>query len=230
MNLSGEELNAISLSIKVGLSSVAAGLIPATALAYLLARFSFRGKSLVDAIIHLPLVLPPVVTGYLLIITLGRYTFLGDLLMKMGIKFAFNWKGAIIASIVMSLPLMVRAIRISIEAVDRGLEEAARTLGAGKFRVFMTVTLPLSIPGIISGGILGFARSLGEFGATVTFVSNIPGETQTLPLALYSYTQTPGAEAELMAARLCIISILIALAALAFSEVLARRAAARMGR
>ncbi len=148
----------------------------------------------------------------------------------MGIKFAFNWKGAIIASIVMSLPLMVRAIRISIEAVDRGLEEAARTLGAGKLRVFMTVTLPLSIPGIISGGILGFARSLGEFGATVTFVSNIPGETQTLPLALYSYTQTPGPEAELMAARLCLISIMIALAALAFSEVLARRASKRMGR
>jgi molybdate transport system permease protein len=228
MNLTGDELNAIALSIRVGIWSVAAGLIPAIGLAYLLARVNFRGKALIDAVIHLPLVIPPVVTGYLLILTLGRYTFLGSLLQRMGIKFAFNWKGAIIASLVMSLPLMVRAIRISIEAVDRGLEEAAGTLGAGSFRIFMTITLPLSIPGIISGGILGFARSLGEFGATVTFVANIPGETQTLPLALYSYTQTPGAE--MMAARLCVISIAIAVAALAISEIIAKRAAARINR
>lgn len=228
MNLSGEELNAIWLSLQVGLWSVMAGLIPAIGLAHLLARFNFRGKALLDALIHLPLVVPPVVTGYLLIITLGRYTPLGNLLMRMGIKFAFNWKGAVIASLVMSMPLMVRAIRISIEAVDRGLEDAARTLGAGSLRIFMTITLPLSVPGIISGGILGFARSLGEFGATVTFVANIPGETQTLPLALYSYTQTPGAE--MMAARLCIVSIAIAVAALVISEIIAKRAAGRMNK
>jgi len=228
MNLSGDELNAIWLSIQVGLWSVMAGLIPAIGLAHLLARTNFRGKALLDAVIHLPLVLPPVVTGYLLIITLGRYTPVGSFLQSMGIKIAFNWKGAVIASFIMSLPLMVRAIRISIEAVDRGLEDAARTLGAGRFRIFMTITLPLSVPGIISGGILGFARSLGEFGATVTFVANIPGETQTLPLALYSYTQTPGAE--MMAARLCVVSIVIAIAALAVSEVIAKRAAGRIKR
>jgi len=226
MNLSGDEIAAIWLSIRVGLWSVAAGLVPAIGLAHLLARKNFKGKYLLDALIHLPLVVPPVVTGYLLIITLGRYTPLGSLFLKLGIKFAFNWKGAVIASFVMSLPLMVRAIRISIETVDRGLEDAARTLGAGRFRIFMTITLPLSVPGIISGAILGFARSLGEFGATVTFVSNIPGETQTLPLALYSYTQTPGAE--MMAARLCAVSIIIAVAALAMSEVIARRAAGRI--
>lgn len=228
MNLTGEELGAVWLSIKVGIWSVAVGLVPAIGLAHLLARYTFRGKALLDALIHLPLVLPPVVTGYILIITLGRYTPLGDFLRQMGIKFAFNWKGAVIASLVMSLPLMVRAIRISIEAVDRGLEDAARTLGAGRLHIFMTITLPLSVPGIISGGILGFARSLGEFGATVTFVANIPGETQTLPLALYSYTQTPGAE--MMAARLCVVSIAIALAALVVSEIIARRAAGRIGR
>ena len=226
MNLSGDEVSAIWLSIKVGIWSVAVGLIPSIGLAHLLARYSFRGKSLLDAVIHLPLVVPPVVTGYLLILILGRYTPLGGLFMRMGIKFAFNWKGAVIASLVMSLPLMVRAIRISIEAVDRGLEDAARTLGAGSFRVFMTITLPLSVPGIISVSILGFARSLGEFGATVTFVSSIPGETQTLPLALYSYTQTPGAE--MMAARLCVVSIAIAVAALVISEITAGRAARRL--
>lgn len=226
MHLSAEELNAVALSIKVGLWSVAVGLVPAIGLAHLLARRSFKGKAILDACIHLPLVLPPVVTGYILIITLGRYTFLGSFLQSIGIKFAFNWKGAVIASLVMSMPLMVRAIRISIEAVDRGLEDAARTLGAGRLRVFMTITLPLSVPGIISGSILGFARSLGEFGATVTFVANIPGETQTLPLALYSYTQMPGGE--VMAARLCAVSIVIAVTALAVSEIFARRAAARI--
>lgn len=228
MHLSAEELNAVALSIKVGVWSVAVGLIPAIWLAHLLARRSFRGKAILDAFIHLPLVLPPVVTGYLLIIILGRYTPLGSLLQSIGIKFAFNWKGAVIASLVMSMPLMVRAIRISIEAVDRGLEDAARTLGAGGFRIFMTITLPLAVPGIISGSILGFARSLGEFGATVTFVANIPGETQTLPLALYSYTQMPGGE--MMAARLCAVSIAIAVAALTVSEIFARRAAGRMSR
>ena len=200
-------------------------MIPAILCANILARHTFRGKALLDALIHLPLVVPPVVTGYLLILFLGRNTAVGSVLESMGLRFAFNWKGAVLSSLVMSFPLMVRAIRLSIEAVDKGLEEAARTLGSGRFRIFMTITLPLSVPGIISGGVLGFARSLGEFGATITFVSNIPGETQTLPLALYSFTQTPGGE--MMAARLCAVSIALAVAALTFSEVLARRAARR---
>ena len=169
---------------------------------------------------------PPVVTGYLLIIVLGRNTAVGKLFESIGLQFAFTWKGAVLASLVMSFPLMVRAIRLSIEAVDRGLEAAARTLGAGRLRIFLTITLPLSVPGIITGSVLGFARSLGEFGATITFVSNIPGETQTLPLALYTFTQTPGGEA--MAARLCLVAIAISLAALACSEVIARRAAKRI--
>ncbi len=226
MNLTAGEIDAISLSIRVGIWSVAAGLIPAVILAHILARFSFRGKAVLDALIHLPLVVPPVVTGYLLVITLGRYTPVGGFLQSIGLKFAFNWKGAVIASLVMSFPLMVRSIRISIESVDRRLEDAARTLGAGNLRIFATITLPLSVPGIISGAILGFARSLGEFGATVTFVASIPGETQTLPLALYAYTQTPGSE--MMAARLCIVSIAIAVAALAASEILARNRAGRI--
>lgn len=221
MIFSGEELDAIWLSIKVAVCAVSVGMIPAILCAYILARFTFRLKSLLDAIIHLPLVVPPVVTGYILIIVLGRNTLLGSVLESIGLKFAFDWKGAVIASLVMCFPLMVRAIRLSIEAVDKGLEEAARSLGAGRFRIFMTITLPLSIPGIISGGMLGFARSLGEFGATITFISNIPGETQTLPLALYSFTQTPGGE--IMAARLCAVSIAIAVGALVISEILARR-------
>jgi len=228
MIFSGEEMDAIRLSVEVAVWAVVTGIIPAIACSYILARFSFRGKALFDALVHLPLVVPPVVTGFLLIIFLGRYTAVGGFLEIMGIKLAFNWKGAVVASLVMSFPLMVRAIRISIEAVDKGLEDAARTLGAGRFRVFMTVTLPLSVPGIISGGMLGFARSLGEFGATITFVSNIPGETQTLPLALYSYTQTPGGE--FMAARLCAVSIVISVAALAVSEIIARRANVRLKR
>ena len=228
MIFSGEELDAIKLSVEVAVWAVCTGLIPAIGFAYLFARFNFRGKALLDALIHLPLVVPPVVTGFLLIIILGRYTPIGGFFELLGIKFAFNWKGAVIASLVMSFPLMVRAIRLSIEAVDRGLEDAARTLGAGKARIFMTITLPLSVPGIISGGMLGFARSLGEFGATITFVSNIPGETQTLPLALYTYTQTPGGE--FMAARLCAVSITIAIGALALSEIIARRAAGRIQR
>jgi molybdate transport system permease protein len=226
MILSREELDAVLLSLRVALWAVAAGLVPAILCAHLLARFNFKGKTLVDALIHLPLVVPPVVTGYLLIIVLGRHTVLGSLLSSMGLKFAFTWKGAALASMVMSFPLMVRAIRLSIEAVDRGLEDAARTLGAGRLRIFSTITLPLAVPGIITGGILGFARSLGEFGATITFVSNIPGETQTLPLALYTFTQTP--DGEMMAARLCIISILISVGVLACSEVMARRAAKRI--
>ncbi len=227
MNFSHDEIAAIWLSIRVAAWAVAAGLIPAILCALLLARCRFRGKTLVDAAIHLPLVVPPVVTGYLLIIVLGRNTLLGSLLEQLGIKFSFNWKGAVLASLIMSFPLMVRSIRLSMEAVDRGLEAASRTLGAGRLRTFLTVTLPLSLPGIITGAVLGFARSLGEFGATITFVSNIPGETQTMPLALYTFTQTP--QGEIMAARLCAVSITIAIAALAMSEMIARKTAKRIG-
>ncbi|MDR3237302.1 MAG: molybdate ABC transporter permease subunit [Spirochaetia bacterium] len=226
MPFSAEEVNAILLSVRVAACSVIVGLLPALFFAYILARFEFKGKSLLDSLIHLPLVIPPVVTGYLLIIFLGRHSLIGGFFEKIGIKFAFNWKGAVAAALVMSFPLLVRPIRLSIEAIDRGLEDAARTLGAGRARVFMTVTLPLSLPGIISGSVLALARSLGEFGATMTFVSNIPGETQTLPLALYSYTQTPGGE--IMAGRLCAVSIVIAAAALAASNILAERAKKRI--
>jgi molybdate transport system permease protein len=226
MTITPEELSAIWLSIKVAVWAVAMGLVPAVLVALLLARCQFRGKTLLDAVIHLPLVVPPVVTGYLLIVVLGRNTAVGGFLEALGLKFAFSWKGAVLASLVMSFPLMVRAIRLSLEAVDRGLESAARTLGAGSLRIFMTITLPLAVPGIITGAMLAFARSLGEFGATITFVSNIPGETQTLPLALYSFTQMP--DGERMAARLCLISILIAIAALAMSEVVACKVAKRI--
>lgn len=226
MLLNEIETTALILSLKVALWAIGTGMIPAILTAYFLARSSFRGKTLVDALIHLPLVVPPVVTGYLLLVVLGRNAFLGSILESFGFRLAFNWKGAVIAAVAMSFPLMVRSIRLSIEAVDSGLEAAAKTLGASKLKVFFSITLPLSIPGIITGGVLGFARTLGEFGATITFVSNIPGETQTLPLALYSLTQTPGGEA--MAARLCLISILISLAALGASEVLAGKVARRI--
>jgi molybdate transport system permease protein len=228
MNLSGEELGAIWLSIKVAIWAVAVGMAPAIAFAYLLARFKFRGKALLDALIHLPWSFLRGLPAFFLSSCWGALHPLGGFFEHIGIRFAFNWKGAVVASLVMSFPLMVRAIRLSIESVDRGLEDAARTLGAGKVRIFMTITLPLSVPGIISGGMLGFARSLGEFGATITFVSNIPGETQTLPLALYTYTQTPGGE--FMAARLCAVSIAIAIGALALSEIIARRATIRIQR
>jgi molybdate transport system permease protein len=220
------EIEALVLSIKVAFWAVGSGMIPAILTAYVLARFSFKGKSILDALIHLPLVVPPVVTGYLLLIALGRTSFLGSILESIGLQMAFNWKGAVAAAIAMSFPLMVRAIRLSIEAIDKGLEEAGYSLGASRIRVFLSITLPLSIPGIITGAVLGFARTLGEFGATITFVSNIPGETQTLPLALYSFTQTPGGEA--MAARLCLISIIISLAALSISELLAKKIARRL--
>jgi molybdate transport system permease protein len=195
--------------------------------AWVLARLRFPGKNILDGLVHLPLVLPPVVTGYLLLVMLGRKGIIGAWLYQhTGISFAFNWKGAVLASAVMAFPLLVRAVRLSVENVDQGLEAAARTLGAGPLRVFFTVTLPLVVPGIITGMILAFARSLGEFGATITFVSNIQGQTQTLPLALYTLTQIPGGETGAM--RLCILSVLIAMAALVCSEILARRFAARM--
>lgn len=221
------EIQALRLSLWVSGWSVAVSLPLGILMAWVLARLRFPGKNIVDGLVHLPLVLPPVVTGYVLLVLLGRNGIIGGALYKyFGIVLAFNWKGAVLAAAVMSFPLLVRAVRLSLESVDQGLEAAARTLGAGPVRVFFTVTLPLMVPGIITGLILAFARSLGEFGATITFVSNIRGQTQTLPLALYTLTQVPDGEAG--ALRLCLLSVLIAMAALIFSEVLARRYAARM--
>ena len=196
-------------------------------MAALLARRQFPGKALLDGLVHLPLVLPPVVTGYLLLLLLGRRGPLGRLLEEgLGIVVAFRWTGAAIAAAVMGFPLMVRAIRLSLEAVDRRLEAAASTLGAGPVWVFVTVTLPLALPGILAGMILCFAKALGEFGATITFVSNIPGETQTLPTAIYTLLQVPGGDAG--ALRLAVVSVVISLAALLLSDALTRRIAARI--
>ncbi|HEX9646075.1 MAG TPA: molybdate ABC transporter permease subunit [Alphaproteobacteria bacterium] len=227
--LGPEEWQALALSLRVGAWSVAVSLPLGIALAWLLCRRSFPGKSLVDGLVHLPLVLPPVVVGYALLVLLGRKGVIGEPLYDLlGITVAFKWQGAAVASAVMGFPLMVRAIRLSLEAVDRGLEDAARTLGAGPMSVFLTVTLPLIMPGVLTGAILSFARSLGEFGATITFVSNIPGETRTLPVALYTYTQVPGGDAP--ALRLAAISLVLALGALLASELLARRIQVRLGR
>ena len=221
------EAEALGLSLKVAIVSVIASLPFGLAAAWLLARRSFPGKSLVDGIIHLPLVVPPVVVGYLLLVVLGRRGPVGGFLYDtFGFTIAFTWKGAAVAAAVMAFPLMVRAMRLSLEAVDRKLEAAARTLGAGRTRVFATITLPLMAPGILAGLVLAFARALGEFGATITFVSNIPGETRTLPIALYTLTQTPDGEAA--AARLAVIAIALALAAIVASEWLARRLARRL--
>ena len=220
--VSATEAEAIGLSLKVALWAVLVSLPLGIFAAWLLARRRFYGHALLNGIIHLPLVLPPVVLGYLLLVLLGRQGMLGAFLFdSFGITVAFTWKGAAIASAVMAFPLLVRAIRLSYENVDPRLEAAARTLGAGRIRVFRTITLPLIAPGILAGGILAFARSLGEFGATITFVSNIPGETRTLPLAIFSQVQTPGGEDA--AIRLVVISAAIALTALIASEFLARR-------
>ncbi|MFW1460528.1 molybdate ABC transporter permease subunit [Vibrio parahaemolyticus] len=222
------EYQALMLSLKVGAYAVL-WLIPlGVFLAWLLSRKEFFGKSILDSLIHLPLVLPPVVIGYLLLVSLGRQGFLGRWLYEnLGLVFSFNWKGAVVACIVVALPLMVRSVRLSLESVDPKLEHAASTLGASPLKVFLTITLPLTIPGIITGTMLSFARSLGEFGATISFVSNIPGETQTIPLAMYNFIETPGAEME--AARLCIISIALALSTLMISEWLNGKAASRLG-
>ncbi|BBL90627.1 molybdate ABC transporter permease [Vibrio rotiferianus] len=222
------EYQALILSLKVGAYAVV-WLIPlGIALAWLLSRKEFIGKSILDSLIHLPLVLPPVVIGYLLLISLGRQGAIGSWLYEhFELVFSFNWKGAVVACIVVALPLMVRSVRLSLDNVDPKLEHAASTLGASPLKVFLTITLPLTIPGIITGTMLSFARSLGEFGATISFVSNIPGETQTIPLAMYNFIETPGAEME--AARLCIISIALALSTLMISEWLNRKAAARLG-
>ncbi|MGA7985958.1 MAG: molybdate ABC transporter permease subunit [Burkholderiales bacterium] len=226
MLLSPAELEVLGLSLKVAFWGVICSLPVALALAYLLARADFPGKVLLDGVVHLPLVLPPVVIGYLLLVLLGRNGPLGAWLAQhLGIVFAFRWTGAALAASVMGLPLAVRAMRQSIEAVDRKLEAAASTLGAPPLAVFASVTLPLILPGVLNGMLLSFARSLGEFGATITFVSNIPGETQTLPLAIYSLTQVPGGDAQ--ALRLCVLSVAISLSALVVSEVLLRRARRR---
>jgi molybdate transport system permease protein len=197
-------------------------------IAYALARWRFPGKFLVDGIVYLPLVLPPVVTGYLLLLLFGRRGPLGEFFNNyFGIVFSFRWTGAALAAAVMGFPLMVRAIRLSFEATDRRLEDAARTLGANSLTVFFTVVLPLALPGILAGFILAYARALGEFGATITFVSNIPGETRTLPTAIYTYPQVPGGDAN--AARLVAVAIILSLVALIVSEYLSRRVSARIG-
>ena len=224
--LSADEWAVIGLSLKVAFWSVLCSLPLALATAWLLARTRFYGKSLFDALVHLPLVLPPVVIGYFLVLLLGRRGPLGALLDEyFGIVFAFRWSGAAVAAAIMGFPLMVRAIRLSIEAIDDGLEDAARTLGATRLRVFFTITLPLALPGVFTGTLLSFARSLGEFGATITFVSNIPGETQTLPLAIYTLTQVPGGDAA--ALRLSLIAIVLSVLALMVSEWLVRRSQQR---
>lgn len=224
--MSPAEIEILLLSLRVAFWAVLASLPVALALAMLLARADFPGKTLLDGLVNLPLVLPPVVVGYLLLVLFGRNGPFGAFLeAHFGIAFAFRWTGAALAAAVMGLPLAVRAMRQAIEAVDRRLEAAAATLGAGRGWVFATVTLPLIIPGILNGVLLAFARSLGEFGATITFVSSIPGETQTLPLAIYNFTQVPGGDAQ--AWRLCAISVALSLAALILSEWLLR--AARRG-
>jgi molybdate transport system permease protein len=226
--LTDEELQAVRLSLRVAFWSVTCSLPFGLLVAWLLARRSFPGKILLDGLVHLPLVVPPVVVGFILLVLFGRRGPIGGWLYDtLGITIIFTWQGAALAAAVVGFPLMVRAMRLSLEAVDRRLEAAARTLGARPFDVFMTVTLPLMAPGILAGAILAFARGLGEFGATITFVSNIPGETRTIPMAIYTYTQVP--DGDLAAFRLSIVSVLLALIALVASEVLARRVNARIG-
>jgi len=227
MPLTPEETEVLGLSLKVAFWSVLISLPFAIAVAYALARARFPGKTLFDAVVHLPLVLPPVVVGYFLLLVFGGRGPIGSILEQwFGVGVAFRWSGAALAAGVMGFPLMVRAVRLSFEAIDRKLEAAASTLGAGRLAVFGTVTLPLALPGILTGTLLSFARGLGEFGATITFVSNIPGETRTLPLAIYTYTQVPaGDEAAL---RLSLIAVALSLAALFASEVLVRRATQRI--
>ena len=221
------EWTAILLSLRVASVATLVATPLGIALAFVLARRDFWGKSLIDALVHLPLVLPPVVTGYLLLLAFGRRGPIGGFLADhFGIVFAFRWTGAALACGVMSFPLLVRPIRLSIEAVDRKLEQAAETLGAPPWRVFLNVTLPLALPGVLAGMVLGFAKAIGEFGATITFVSNIPGETQTISSAIYSLIQTP--DGDTAALRLVIVSAVIAIAALIGAEVFARRATQRL--
>ena len=224
--LGPEEWQAVALSLRVSLWATLVSLPLGIFTAHALARWQFPGKALVNGLVHLPLILPPVVTGYLLLLTFGTRGPVGSLLQEVGIVLAFRWTGAALAAGVMAFPLMVRAIRLSIEAVDPKLEEAGATLGASRAWVFATVTLPLILPGIIAGAVLAFAKAMGEFGATITFVSNIPGQTQTIPTAIYAFLQVPGGETSAM--RLVVVSVAIALGALFLSEFLARRAARRV--
>ena len=225
--LTPEEWRAVALSLRVATVAVAASLPLGIAIAFLLARREFWGKQVLNGIVHLPLILPPVVTGYLLLLTFGRKGYLGQFLDEwFGIVFAFRWTGAALAAAVMGFPLMVRTIRLAIEAVDPKLEQAAGTLGASRPWVFLTVTLPLILPGVLAGAILAFAKAMGEFGATITFVSNIPGQTQTLPTAIYSFLQVPGGEAQ--AGRLVLVALAVAMAALLLSEWAGRRVARRI--
>ena len=226
VGFSAAEVAALVLSVKVAMFCTLLVAIPGVLVAWLLARRSFYGKSVLDGLVHLPLVLPPVVPGFLLLVLLGNNGLIGRWLHDtFGISVAFTWIGAVLASAVMTFPLMVRAVRLAIVQVDQGLEVAAQTLGAGPIRTFFTVTLPLAMPGVITGLILAFSRSLGEFGATITFVGNIEGETRTLPLAIYTYTQMPGGETP--AVRLVVLSVVIALAALMASDMLERKARQR---
>lgn len=223
------EISILLLSLKVALFCVVLILVPAVAIAWVLARKSFFGKSLLDSLIHLPLVMPPVVPGFLLLLVLGNQGIIGKYLHQtFGISLAFTWVGAVVASAVMAFPLMVRSVRLAISNVDKGLEIAAQSLGAHPLRVFFSITLPLSLPGIITGLILAFSRSMGEFGATITFVGNIENETRTLPLAIYSYTQTP--DGDMPALRLVILSMTLALGALMLSDKLERKAQQQIGR
>jgi len=226
LNLSPAEWTAIELSLRVAIVATACALPFGIAVGWLLARKNFWGKAVLDGIVHLPLVLPPVVTGYLLLVSFGRKGPIGAFLdQNFGLVFSFRWTGAALACGVMGFPLLVRPIRLALEAIDRRLEDAAATLGANHLWVFLTITLPLALPGMIAGAVLCFARALGEFGATITFVSNIPGETQTISAAIYTFLQVPGGDAA--AGRLVAIAIVLALVALVASEWLARRAAIR---
>ena len=227
MTLRPEEWDALWLSLQVSVWAVVLSLPLALFVAWMLARREFPGKSLLSALVHLPLVLPPVVTGYALLLAFGRNGPLGKVLADWGITLAFHWTGAALAAAIMGFPLVVRAIRLAIEAVDPKLEQAAETLGAGRVSVFVLVTLPLIAPGILAGIVLGFAKAMGEFGATITFVANIPGQTQTLPSAIYALLQVPGGEAA--ALRLGVLSLIVAIGAVLLSEWLARRVAKRIG-
>lgn len=225
--LSAEEYSALILSLKVATWCTALSLIPGVLLGWLLARKHFRGKALIDAAVHLPMVLPPVVPGYLLLVLFSQQGALGQWLLAHGVHVAFDWKGAVLASAVMGLPLMVQSVRLAIQLVDQRLEDAARTLGANGWAVFFSITMPLALPGIVVGAILSFSRSLGEFGATISFVGNIEGETRTLPLAIY--TAIHSADGEHMATRLITISLVLAFASLLLSNYLSQRAVQRLG-
>ena len=225
--LGPEEWRAVALSLQVSLWATLVSLPLGVLVAYALARWRFPGKQVLNGLVHLPLILPPVVTGYLLLLTLGTRGPIGSVLADWGIVFAFRWTGAAVAAGVMAFPLMVRAIRLSIEAVDPKLEQASATLGASPFWVFLTVTLPMALPGIVAGAILAFAKAMGEFGATITFVSNIPGQTRTIPSAIYAFLQVPGGEDSAM--KLVIVSVVVAMGALLLSELIGRRVAARVG-